>query len=451
VTDAYVGEKTRWKPKFYHALIALALVLVAFFVLFRLSLRSEIQKKFDAIRAAGYPVTCTELDEWYSIPPNAENAAYYYGDAFSHFKEWSGERADDLPIIGRGELPARTEPFTEETKTLFAQYLADNRRALELLHEAAGIEHCRYPVDYGVGFGALFPHLAELRKSARLLRVEALLHAENGQPESAISSINTSLALGHSVSREPMLIPQLVRMACQSLAVSSLERVLNSSELADEQLLSLSRTVSEAEDLSAIARAFVGERCCAIAVFEAPAHQKLEIMDGDLPAAPVLELYEAIGLADADQSLYLDMMDDCIKASRLPMHQRQGTVEAAVEKIENLPKIRSLLRTFAPAFGRVTELDLRTIAHLRTAQVAVAVERYRLSAGRLPDALADLVPGYLDAVPTDPFDGKELRYKKLDTGFVVYSIGEDKTDNGGKEPPPKSRRRDCDVTFIIER
>jgi hypothetical protein len=151
-TDADTGEKTRWKPKLYYAFIALALVLVAFFVIFRVSLKSEIEEKYEAIRAAGYPVTLAELDEWYSIPPNAENAAYYYADAFSCYQQLSGGNADHLPIIGKAELPARTEPLAEETKTLIAKYLADNRQALELLHKAAGIEHCRYPVDYGMGF-----------------------------------------------------------------------------------------------------------------------------------------------------------------------------------------------------------------------------------------------------------------------------------------------------------
>jgi hypothetical protein len=356
-----------------------------------------------------------------------------------------------VPIISKAELPARTEPLTEERRTVFAQCLADNRQVLELLHKAAGMKHCRYPVDYSMGFGALFPHLNELRKSAQLLALEALLDAENGQPESAISSIRASCALARSVSREPMVIPQLVRMACQTLAASSLERVLNRSELTDEQLLSLSRTVSEAENLSALVSAWAGERCAAIAVFEAPAHEKLQII-GDLPAAPLLGLYEATGLADADQSLYLEMMQDCIEASRLPPHQRQEAVEAAVEKIENLPKIRFLLGMFAPAFARITELDLRTIAHVRTAQVAIAVERHRLATGRLPDTLADLVPSYLDTVPVDPFDGRDLRYKKLETGFVVYSVGEDETDNRGKEPTYRGKReKNCDVTFIIER
>jgi len=63
------------------------------------------------------------------------------------------------------------------------------------------------------------------------------------------------------------------------------------------------------------------------------------------------------------------------------------------------------------------------------------------------------VPAYLEAVPKDPFDDKELRYKKLETGFVVYSIGEDGNDDGGKERPRKKPRPSgpVDVTFIIQR
>jgi hypothetical protein len=277
-----------------------------------------------------------------------------------------------------------------------------------------------------------------------------ILRAENGQPEAAVRSMHSSFALARSVSREPLIVPQLTRLACEVLTVSTLERALNRSAFTDEQLLGLSRSVSEAEDLSAMSGAFVGERCCGIAIFEAPAHQKLQIV-GDLPAVPILELYEAIGMADADQRLYLEMMDDYIRANALPLHQRQEAVNAAVERIENLPKTRVLVRKIIGAYANVTKLDLRTIGRLRTAQAAVAVERYRLSAGRLPHTLADLVPGYLEAVPTDPFDGKDLRYKKLEAGFVVYSIGEDETDNGGKEPPPKGKREDSDVTFVIQR
>jgi hypothetical protein len=80
----------------------------------------------------------------------------------------------------------------------------------------------------------------------------------------------------------------------------------------------------------------------------------------------------------------------------------------------------------------------------------VAVERWRLAKGALPDALGDLVPAHLDAIPTDPFDGKPFRYKRLAKGYVVYSVGENETDDGGVEPTPGAPGTG-DICFTVER
>ena len=65
------------------------------------------------------------------------------------------------------------------------------------------------------------------------------------------------------------------------------------------------------------------------------------------------------------------------------------------------------------------------------------------------------MPGYLDAVPSDPYGGRDLRYDKLGPGFVVYSIGKDFRDDGGMERLPASKTAgqspNWDVTFIVER
>lgn len=85
----------------------------------------------------------------------------------------------------------------------------------------------------------------------------------------------------------------------------------------------------------------------------------------------------------------------------------------------------------------------------------LAVERYRLARGALPETLRDLVPTYIPDVPSDPFDGKPLRYKRLERGYVIYSVGPDGNDDGGKEPPPavkgKPNTSAYDITFIVER
>jgi type II secretory pathway pseudopilin PulG len=154
-----------------------------------------------------------------------------------------------------------------------------------------------------------------------------------------------------------------------------------------------------------------------------------------------------------DAIIYLDLMSDYIKATQLPPYQRQEAASAVDTKFGKTSRIHILLHIIMPALSRCTTTDVRIAAQLRTAQTGLAIERYRLAAGKLPDTLAELIPAYLDAVPKDPFDGKDLRYKKLETGFVVYSIGEDGDDDGGKERPRKRTAPPApwDVTFIVLR
>ncbi|MHC4207503.1 MAG: hypothetical protein ACYSTT_22845, partial [Planctomycetota bacterium] len=56
----------RFRLKFSHVLIVLLLAGIGAFVLFRLRLKSKLRARIEAIRAAGYPVTCAELDKWYT-------------------------------------------------------------------------------------------------------------------------------------------------------------------------------------------------------------------------------------------------------------------------------------------------------------------------------------------------------------------------------------------------
>lgn len=454
--DSETAHKRGRKLKVSHILIVLLLIAVCAFVVFRLSVRSKLRARIDAIRAAGYPVTLAELNEWYTIPEDAENAADTLIEAFLYYRYCNQTELKSLPLFGRGKLPARTEPLAEETKALVVQYIADNQQTLELLHETAAIEHGRYPVDFNVDFGYQMYHLAVLKHVIRLLNLDMVLHAENSNTQLAARSVTSAFGIIRSLAKEPTAASQFVRIACHTLTVSSLERVINRIEFADEQLVELGQAVANAEDIAAMSRVFIGERCREINVFKDPASLNPDLIGRKtLLPAPILELYKALGLADRDAIIYLDLMNDYMDTTGLALHQRQEAADVIQTKLNRTSKTHILLHMLRPTHPRFTTLYLVNIAHLRTARVALAIQRYRLATGSLPDTLADLVPTYLDAVPEDPFDGRTLRYEKLETGFVVYSVGEDRSDDGGKERPPRNKRKQVhpnwDVTFIVER
>ena len=65
----------------------------------------------------------------------------------------------------------------------------------------------------------------------------------------------------------------------------------------------------------------------------------------------------------------------------------------------------------------------------------------------LPATLEALVPDYLPAVPRDPFDGQPFRYSAEKR--IVYSVGENLTDDGGDEGRERGRRRAKDLVFKL--
>jgi hypothetical protein len=298
-------------------------------------------------------------------------------------------------------------------------------------------------------------HFSDLRKGAMLLKLEAILHAENDNAVLAGRSVTSTFGIARSLAEEPLLISQIVCTACQALAASSLERVINRTEFTDEQLVKLTRTVSNAEDFASMSRAFAGERCMGISFFRNPTVLNQELFGRKMLPAPILELYKALGLADRDAVVYLDLMNDYMETTQLPLGQRQRAADTIEAKLRATSKTHILLHGFMKAFSRFITINIRGIAQLRAARVGLAIQRYRLATDKLPDTLDDLVPTYLDAVPKDPFDGSEFRYKKLESGFVVYSVGEDKIDDGGQERLPFGERKKgsstWDITFIVER
>jgi hypothetical protein len=446
------GKRRRLKVS--SVLIILLIICIGVFAYFRLSLKSKLQAKIDAILAEGYPVTCAELDQWYKIPPNVENAAYTLMDAFSCYKKWDKEKSKSLPVVGQAKLPTRTEPLTEEMKALITQYITDNNDALKLLHAGAAIEHCRYPVDLSAGFETLIPDLSEIRSGLYLLKLDAILHAEHSDVQSTIRSIKSCFGIAGSLAKEPITISQLVRSACQNHAATTIEYCVNRIKFTDEQLVELIECTRNSERITDMSYAIVGERCMGISFFMAPGSVDPGIVGGSgIPFRPLLSLYKAIGMADSDAIIYLDLMDEYVKITRLPLHQRQEAAKTVETRFQSTSRVHILLHVMMPALARITTIDMRNVAQLLTTRVGLAIERYRLAAGKLPDALTDLVPVYLDAVPRDPFDGNDLRYKRLDVGFVVYSIGEDLIDDGGKEKPTgkKKKGETWDVTFVVER
>jgi len=70
---------------------------------------------------------------------------------------------------------------------------------------------------------------------------------------------------------------------------------------------------------------------------------------------------------------------------------------------------------------------------LNEADIACALERYHFKNGRYPETLEALVPQFIGKLPHDIIGGEPLHYRRTEDGkFLLYSIGWNETDDGGK-------------------
>ncbi len=85
-------------------------------------------------------------------------------------------------------------------------------------------------------------------------------------------------------------------------------------------------------------------------------------------------------------------------------------------------------------FDRIFEMESECVALFRAVRLGSALREYHLREGDLPDQLSALVKAKLiKQVPTDPFSGKPPVYRRTDEGFVLYSVGRNLRDDGGKD------------------
>ena len=88
--------------------------------------------------------------------------------------------------------------------------------------------------------------------------------------------------------------------------------------------------------------------------------------------------------------------------------------------------------TLRPTRQRAAGRHNRIVAQERLLAAELALRCYLTDKARVPARLEDLVPDYLSKVPQDPFTGQAMIYRPQGTNWLVYSVGEDGVDNGGR-------------------
>ncbi|MEO6181987.1 MAG: hypothetical protein ABIP71_02545, partial [Verrucomicrobiota bacterium] len=93
------------------------------------------------------------------------------------------------------------------------------------------------------------------------------------------------------------------------------------------------------------------------------------------------------------------------------------------------------LRSYFSARDIPRKIDLR-MKYLQTRiglfLVDLAIQNYKTEKSDFPKTLDDLVPNFLPFLPKDNFSGNNFIYRPQSNGFLLYGVGYDGKDDGGK-------------------
>lgn len=457
------------------------LVLLVWFALFRLSNANAISRMESRMRQRGEPMNLAQLAAQYPSIPDAENAAVallelWEKDAPAFWQAYlRGEKSlpqqperkvpPALPFLG-AESPRRlpkSEPLPPASREATEEFVKQQAEHMEAVKLALQRPRCVFPVNIKDGYAALLPYLSEMKREAQTFRLSGMLALDRGDVDGAIASLEDVRRTGQALARSPFLIDQLVRVSCLSMAVDDAQRLLSRSALTETQLAQLEVLLQKSQAQEGLRLALLSERAAMVSMFDLPTPPLEQVAgqaSGDEPG--IAHAYRAgrgflavTGLADRDRRLILETMEQGIalanEDSSAALEQFEDVYGKATEKARQFPQ-RIFSAMLLPSLQKVGTRFAAFEARRRAALAAAAVERYRLGhQGRLPENLAALVPEFLPQVPIDPFDGQPLRYHTLSKGYVIYSVGRDRHDDGGKERPEKGEAKDYDETFIVER
>jgi hypothetical protein len=260
------------------------------------------------------------------------------------------------------------------------------------------------------------------------------------------------------------MVSHLVRVACQQMARQSLERILCRARLTEDHFRQLDAAFPNSETASGMRKPLAGELCSGIQVFGmsgkdlrkffADGQEDEELEDHIfLRAIPRMRL---TGHLARDEMFFLDSVYAYLEATTQPLSARLDAHQKIGRRIQEMKGRRYpfiLTRLLVPGLQKAVNKDAVGIGYLHAAKAALAIERYQLAhEHRLPSTLQELVPNTLRNVPSDPFDRRPMRYEQFANGYVVYSVGIDCKDDGGKEKQPGDPSDfGYDLTFTVAR
>jgi hypothetical protein len=377
---------------------------------------------------------------------------------------------------------ATTQPWKAEECPSLAKWLKDNETPLAKAVEASKRQRYYVPLvaakpgSQVLFLGATLPSLHQYRQAARALAIRANLAIAEGSYEDAWGDVKAGYRLAALIGQGPTIIERLVALTCERTVDDVAANMANSPAIPQQTLKAMITDALElpptpASAIDTAERYMFLDTCMTMSrdphslLGMVDLNPSISLVSGTLldehgkairlgPALPVS--YEVwVGVMAEAMAWGNQRYDKMIEAMNAPIFAGRARLFKAMD--QNLSDMGSSLRVrrielssrdpvvrarfvkdaictmLLPDFGRMQVFADTVATKRQLVTIALALAAYNCDHKKYPDKLADLAPDYLKGIPADMFSGQALLYKVQGDGCVVYSVGENMKDDGGKD------------------
>jgi hypothetical protein len=361
------------------------------------------------------------------------------------------------------------EPWSRGDLPLVADWLKANEKPLDLVVAATRRTGCYLPLietkEPGL-VGIQFPCLQGSRNAARLLVARAMLQIGAGKIAEAEEDLLACHRLGRLCERTPFMIPALVAIAIDSIACQGDVQLMESGRLSAADALAYQQQLRQLAPLPSMANVIgTSERYEFLDTVSQLARERVAPADalgllGSFFSKPVEKAFSHRSAINWDDALVFgnQQFDKAVAAARRPtVPQRNKAFEQLDRELSKMASELKDPKKFTASFvaavahrdlGRLMgkmltvmlmpavqgAFDAENRAHTRgiLGRLGFALAAYHADHDGYPDSLNALEPKYISRIPHDLFTDGPLHYRREGTGCLLYSVGANGVDDGGR-------------------
>jgi len=291
-------------------------------------------------------------------------------------------------------------------------------------------------VQKPASFKTLFPEFSNLRSLARAVLVDANYKMEQRKPREAVEEYLALVHMGDGTSRAGgLLIGSLVGYAIKAMAYNAFHKVIGKQGLGAEEYHKIAKRLEKAEaERLTLREVMEGEylytRGALLEILQM-GPKELEQMGFDIGGGPkVTFAYLSIpGMKMRTVGNFDQAWSTILEYAEMPY-----PTAVTLNTSQLLPSLDPISQQLIGDPKGLFRKNAEVLTLNRGIMLMAALEAFRLEKGQYPNALKDLVTGgYISKVPVDPFtDNKPFKYSKQGSKYLLYSIGPDLSDEGGR-------------------